>query len=66
MRRHISVKNFFYTLLFTFILSSIISTLILTVFLTVNYINSITSTIKRQTSSFYPRPTSPLTRWMKM
>ena len=32
MRRHISVKNFFYTLLFTFILSSIISTLILTVF----------------------------------
>ena len=47
MRRHISVKNFFYTLLFTFILSSIISTLILTVFLTVNYINSITSTIKK-------------------
>ena len=32
MRRHISVKNFFYTLLFIFILSSIISTLILTVF----------------------------------
>lgn len=54
MRRHFfesrqnhNDKSFFFTLLLTFILSSIISTLILTIFLTVNYINSITSAIKK-------------------
>lgn len=46
-RQNHNDKSFFFTLLFTFILSSIISTLILTIFLTVNYINSITSTIKK-------------------
>lgn len=46
-RQNHNDKSFFFTLLFTFILSSIISTLILTIFLTVNYINSITSTLKK-------------------
>lgn len=46
-RKHHNDKSFFDTLLFTFMLSSIISTLILTIFLTVNYINSITTTLKK-------------------